>query len=79
MSRDGETGMLDQGYVRVPPGPTRLEYFVDEALREAGFTVRTAQVATEMLLLPVADLGLVTGNGPQTVDIQAAAIRAAIS
>lgn len=79
VSREGETGMLDQGYVRIPPGPTRLEYFVDEALREAGFTVRTAQVATEMLLLPVADLGLVTGNGPQTVDIQAAAIRAAIS
>lgn len=78
VSRDGETGMLDQGYVHIPPGPTRLEYFVDEALREAGFTVRTTEVPTEMLLLPVPDLKLVTGNGPQTVDVQAAVIRAAV-
>lgn len=77
VGREGETGMLDQGYVHIPPGPTRLQYFVDEGLRAAGFAVRTAEVPTELILLSNADLGLVTGNGPQTVDIQAADIRAA--
>jgi putative intracellular protease/amidase len=79
VGREGETGMLDQGYVHIPPGPTRLEYFVDEALREAGFTVRTAPIPTSMILLPNAQAGLVTGNGPQTVDIQAADIRSALT
>ncbi len=72
---EGETGMLDQGYVHIPPGPTRLDYFVDEGLRDAGFTVRTAPIPTSLILLPNTQVGLVTGNGPQTVDIQAANIR----
>lgn len=79
VGREGETGMLDQGYVHIPPGPTRLEYFVDEGLREAGFTVRTAPVPTDLILLSDTEVGLVTGNGPQTVDIQAANIRAALT
>lgn len=79
VGRAGETGMLDHGYVHIPPGPTRLEYFVDEALREAGFTVITAPVPTSLILLPNTQIGLVTGNGPQTVDIQAANIRAAVT
>lgn len=79
VGREGETGMLDQGYVHIPPGPTRLEYFVDEGLHEAGFTVKTAEVPTSLILLPDRTIGLVTGNGPQTVDIQAADIRAAVT
>ncbi|MEU9807644.1 hypothetical protein [Mycobacterium sp. NPDC050853] len=79
VGREGETGMLDQGYVHIPPGPTRLEYFVDEGLREAGFTVKTAPVPTSLILLPDRQIGLVTGNGPQTVDIQATDIRAAVT
>ena len=78
VGREGETGMLDQGYVHIPPGPTRLEYFVDEGLREAGFTVATAPIPTSLILLSDNEIGLVTGNGPQTVDIQAADIRAAV-
>ncbi|WP_255485577.1 hypothetical protein [Mycobacteroides sp. LB1] len=79
VGKEGETGMLDQGYVHIPPGPTRLEYFVDEGLREAGFTVRTASVPTSLILLSDKRIGLVTGNGPQTVDVQAADIRAAVT
>lgn len=71
----GETMILDYGYVKVPGEVTRLEYFVDEGLRESGFTVSTATVPTSLMLLPSPDLGLVTGNGPQTVDIQALDIR----
>ena len=67
--------MLDYGYVNIPGEVTRLEYFVDEGLREAGFTVPTASVPTSLMLLPNPELGLVTGNGPQTVDIQAEDIR----
>ncbi len=74
----GETGMLDYGYVNIPGEHTRLEYFVDQALEEAGFTVLAATVPTSMLLLPNPELRLVTGNGPQTVDIQAADIRGAV-
>lgn len=75
VGRTGETGMLDYGYVNIPGEVTRLEYFVDEGLREAGFTVPTASVPTSLMLLPNPELGLVTGNGPQTVDIQAEDIR----
>lgn len=79
VSTTGETGMLDYGYVNIPGEHTRLEYFVDQALREAGFTVLAATVPTSMVLLPNPELGLVTGNGPQTVDIQAADIRGAVT
>lgn len=75
VSTAGETGMLDYGYVNIPGELTRLEYYVDEGLRDAGFIVPSATVPTSLMLLPNPDLGLVTGNGPQTVDIQALDIR----
>lgn len=79
VSTSGETGMLDYGYVNIPGELTRLEYFVDQALGEAGFTVIAAAVPTSLFLLPNPALGLVTGNGPQTVDIQAADIRGRVT
>ncbi|MGV0771737.1 hypothetical protein [Mycobacterium syngnathidarum] len=79
VSTTGETGMLDYGYVNIPGQHTRLPYFVDQALRETGFTVLAATVPTSMFLLPNPQLGLVTGNGPQTVDIQTADIRGAVT
>lgn len=79
VSTSGETGMLDYGYVNIPGELTRLEYFVDQGLREAGFTVVAATVPTSLFLLPNPELGLVTGNGPQTVDIQADDIRGRVT
>ncbi|WP_371750663.1 hypothetical protein [Mycobacteroides sp. LB1] len=79
VSTTGETGMLDYGYVNIPGELTRLEYFVDEGLREAGFNVIAATVPTSLFLLPSPELGLVTGNGPQTVDIQASDIRGRVT
>ncbi|MEU6578906.1 hypothetical protein [Streptomyces sp. NPDC046805] len=64
VSTTGETGMLDYGYVHIPGEVTRLDYFVDEGLREAGFTVPAATVPTSLVLLPNPDLGLVT---PETI------------
>lgn len=52
VSTTGETGMLDYGYVNIPGELTRLEYFVDEGLREAGFNVVAATVPTSLFLLP---------------------------
>ncbi|MGC5025074.1 hypothetical protein ACLQ3K_09995 [Tsukamurella sp. DT100] len=75
VGRTGETGMLDYGYVNNPGKVTRLGYSSTRDLREAGFAVLTASVPTSLMLLPNPELGLVTGNGPQTVDIQAEDIR----
>ncbi|MGS0897644.1 hypothetical protein ACVBGC_34900 [Burkholderia stagnalis] len=75
VSTTGETGMLDYGYVNIPGERTRLEYFVDQGLREAGFTVLSPTVATSLFLMPNPNMGLATGNGPQTVDIQALDLR----
>lgn len=79
VSKTGETGMLDFGYVSITGEVTRLEYFVDEALEEAGFTVLAPTVASSLFLMPNPELGLVTGNGPQTVDIQALDIRGRVN
>ncbi|MBB4853434.1 hypothetical protein HNP40_000800 [Mycobacteroides chelonae] len=51
---------------------------MDEGLRDAGFTARTAPVPTSLILLADKEIGVVTGNGPQTVDTQASDIRAAV-
>lgn len=75
----GETGMLDGGYVHIPGERTRLTYFVDEALQAAGFTVQTTPNPFSLLLLQNPDVALMTGNGPQVVDEQATAVRAALA
>lgn len=68
----GEKTMLRTGYPHVPGHRTELTYFVDEALEQAGFPVAGTIIPGGVKIQYDPALRLLTGNGPQTVDRQAA-------
>ena len=67
----GEIGMLTFGYPTVPGTKTRLPYYVDVALKEAGYDVLVTLNPSAVGVLWDEEHGLLTGNGPQSVDAQA--------
>lgn len=70
--KHGELMMTQIGYPKLPGTKTRVEYYVDEALKDAGFQVKlTANPARVRVVWDPKNL-LLTGNGPQSVDAQAA-------
>ncbi|MFJ8109212.1 hypothetical protein [Streptomyces sp. NPDC096132] len=70
-SRLSERLVLRAGYPAQPGGRTKVEYFVDEALKEAGFKVRSALNPSGVKIVHEPDLRLLPGNGPQAIDQQA--------
>ncbi|MEV8538609.1 hypothetical protein [Streptomyces sp. NPDC051572] len=68
----GERAMLGFQYPKVPGERTRLTYYVDVALKEAGYDVRLTLNPSAPKVIWDADHSLLTGNGPQAVDEQAA-------
>lgn len=71
----GEMAVLRAGYVRVPGRKTRLPYYVDEAVKEAGFTLRPTRNIFAVKLAYEPSVRLLTGNGPQAIDQQTAKLR----
>jgi hypothetical protein len=63
------------GYPRVPGRRTRVPYFVDEAIKEAGFTVTSPLNISAATLAYEPSVRLLTGNGPQAIDKQTAKLR----
>src|SRR6266513_524359 len=74
----GERIALRFGYPRVPGKKTRVAYFVDEAIKEAGFTVTSPLNISAATLAYVPSVRLLTGNGPQAIDQQAAKLRSVL-
>jgi putative intracellular protease/amidase len=68
----GERAMLGFQYPKVPGERTRLTYYVDVALKEAGYDVNLTLNPSAPRVIWDADHSLLTGNGPQAVDEQAA-------
>ncbi|MER7182377.1 hypothetical protein ABT404_23305 [Streptomyces hyaluromycini] len=68
----GEKAMLGFQYPKVPGERTRLTYYVDVALKEAGYDVNLSLNPSAVKVIWDADHSLLTGNGPQAVDEQAA-------
>lgn len=79
MPKHGERAAESAGYVHLPGQRTRLTYYVDEALKAAGFALRTGLNPSAVKLLYEPAVGLLTGNGPQTIDAQARKIRSILS
>jgi hypothetical protein len=77
--RHGEKGAESFSYVHVPGERTRVTYYVDQALKEAGFTVRTTLNPGAVKLIHEPAVHLLTGNGPQAIDAQARKIRSILS
>lgn len=71
----GERFAMRFGFPRVPGKKTRVPYFVDEAIKEAGFTVASAINIAAPKLAYEPSVRLLTGNGPQAIDEQAATLR----
>ncbi|HVK28810.1 MAG TPA: hypothetical protein VM575_10735 [Nocardioides sp.] len=71
----GERFALRFLYPRVPGQKTRLTYFVDKAIKEAGFTLATSVNIAAPLLAYEPSVRLLTGNGPQAIDQQSAKLR----
>src|SRR5947207_10333795 len=72
---NGERFALRFLYPRVPGTRTRLPYFVDVAIKEAGFTVATSPNISAPQLAWEPSVRLLTGNGPQAIDQQTAKLR----
>ncbi|HEU4668936.1 MAG TPA: hypothetical protein VFS79_14885 [Arthrobacter sp.] len=71
----GERFALRFLYPRIPGKATRLRYFVDAAIKEAGFTLATSVNIAAPLLAYEPSVRLLTGNGPQAIDQQTAKLR----
>jgi hypothetical protein len=71
----GERFALRFLYPRVPGRRTRLPYFVDVAIKEAGFTVASSPNISAPKLAYEPSVRLLTGNGPQAIDQQTAKLR----
>src|SRR5213593_641773 len=71
----GERFALRFLYPRVPGKRTRLPYFVDVAIKEAGFTLATSPNISAPQLAWEPSVRLLTGNGPQAIDQQTAKLR----
>jgi putative intracellular protease/amidase len=68
----GERMILAAQYPKVPGARTRLQYYVDVALKEAGYDVSLTLNPSAAKVVWDAGHNLLTGNGPQAVDEQAA-------
>lgn len=56
-----------------------MPYFVDEAIKEAGFTVTSPLNISAANLAYEPSVRLLTGNGPQAIDQQTAKLRAILT
>ncbi len=75
----GERYAMRFGYPRVPGKTTRVPYFVDVAIKEAGFTVTSPLNISAAKLAYEPSVRLLTGNGPQAIDQQAAKLRSVLT
>jgi putative intracellular protease/amidase len=73
--RHGEQLALVAAYPRIPKNKTRLEYFVDDRLKEAGYRVDTSLDPTGVKVVWDESVRLLTGNGPQSIDAQTRRLR----
>lgn len=74
-SKSGEMMALKFAYPKVPGKKTRLVYYVDEALKEAGYQVESATNPSAVQVIFDEKANLLTSNGPQSMDVQAAKLK----
>jgi putative intracellular protease/amidase len=67
------------GFLKIPGQKTRTTYYVDEALKEAGYKVETvAPNPGDIKVIWEPTVRVLTGDGPQAVDEQSAVLRAQV-
>jgi putative intracellular protease/amidase len=75
----GEIFALGFLYPHVPGKKTRTAYFVDKAIKEAGFDLATSLNIAAPKLAYEPSVKLLTGNGPQAIDQQTAKLRSIVT
>ncbi|MCP1845700.1 putative intracellular protease/amidase [Bradyrhizobium sp. USDA 4524] len=74
----GEVVALTTSYPKIPGQKTRLTYYVDETLKQAGYEVSLSLNPGAVRVIWEPHLRLLTSNGPQSVDAQAKQLRSII-
>lgn len=76
----GEIGFAKAGFLKLPGQKTRLTYYVDQALEQAGYKVETvAPNPGTVKVIWEPTVRVLTGNGPQAVDEQTVVLRAQLT
>jgi len=75
MSKLGELIAFTTGYPHLPGQRTRPAYYIDDAVKDAGFTVKTSLNPSSVLVIHDPEVGVLTGNGPQAIDAQTTKLR----
>ncbi|PBM86000.1 hypothetical protein KZ798_13505 [Pseudomonas aeruginosa] len=73
--KHGELVALASNYPKIPGKKTRLAYYVDEALQQAGYDVRLSLNPAAVRVVWEPHLRLMTSNGPQSIDAQTKQLR----
>ncbi|WP_329280530.1 DJ-1/PfpI family protein [Streptomyces sp. NBC_01451] len=75
VAKSAELFVLSNGYLKIPGKKVRMGYFIDEALRDAGYKVETTTNPTAVKVIWEEGVRLLTSNGPQSIDEHAARLR----
>ncbi|MCX5367010.1 hypothetical protein OG864_50955 [Streptomyces sp. NBC_00124] len=75
VAKSAELFVLSSGYLKIPGKKVRMGYFIDEALRNAGYQVQTTTNPTAIKVIWEEGVRLLTSNGPQAIDEHTARLR----
>ncbi|WP_328777900.1 hypothetical protein OHQ89_00590 [Streptomyces canus] len=75
VAKSAELFVLSNGYLKIPGKKVRMGYFIDEALRDAGYQVQTTTNPTAIKVIWEEGVRLLTSNGPQAIDEHTARLR----
>ncbi|WP_406196110.1 DJ-1/PfpI family protein [Streptomyces europaeiscabiei] len=75
VAKSAELFVLSNGYLKIPGKKVRMGYFIDEALRNAGYKVETTTNPTAIKVIWEEGVRLLTSNGPQAIDEHTARLR----
>lgn len=74
-SKTIEAFVLSDGYLKVPGEKTSLGYFIDDALRDAGYDVQMPADPTAIKIVWEEGVRVLTSNGPHAMDEHTARLR----
>ncbi|MER6134094.1 DJ-1/PfpI family protein [Streptomyces sp. NPDC001815] len=75
VAKSAELFVLSNGYLKIPGKKVRMGYYIDEALRSAGYKVETTTSPTAIKVIWEENVRLLTSNGPQSIDEHTARLR----
>ncbi|RYE40167.1 MAG: hypothetical protein EOP24_41830 [Hyphomicrobiales bacterium] len=75
VAKSAELFVLTNGYLKIPGKKVRMGFFIDEALKDAGYRVQTTINPASIKVVWEEGVRLLTSNGPHAMDAHAARLR----